>query len=200
MRRWWHEWCTVNVIILAIHCVAEVSSDDVPLTMVQLLWAKPGDVTDSSAGVESLYTFCFLSALSGTPCCSKLWWYLVRDEEFQQTWVALEKYGPWHNQLSMSVSPSDPWAHIRQLLNGDSGGHLISKTLLEESLRALFNHGWQWKLTGSDNSSSCLEFPDSFPATIEQLVFIYFSESEISVVNCGMHSLACPSGTNLMAL
>ena len=78
--------------------------------------------------------------------------------------------------------------------------HLISKTLLEESLRALFNHGWQWKLTGSDNSSSRLEFPDSFPAAIEQLVFIYFSESEISVVNCGMHSLACPSGINLMAL
>ena len=45
---------------------------------------------------------------------------------------------------------------LKQLLNRDSGGHLISKTLLEESLRALFNHGWQWKLSGSDNSSSCL--------------------------------------------
>ena len=42
---------------------------------------------------------------------------------------------------------------LKQLLNRDSSGHLISKTLLEESLRASFNHGWQWNLTGNDNSS-----------------------------------------------
>ena len=30
---------------------------------------------------------------------------------------------------------------LKQLLNGDSGGYLISKTLLEESLKASFDHG-----------------------------------------------------------
>ena len=55
--------------------------------------------------------------------------------------------------------PCFPWIHelkLKQLLNGDSGGHLMSKILLEESLRASFNHGQQWELTGNDNSSSCL--------------------------------------------
>ena len=30
---------------------------------------------------------------------------------------------------------------LKQLLNGDSGGYLISKILLEESLKASFDHG-----------------------------------------------------------
>ena len=45
---------------------------------------------------------------------------------------------------------------LKQLLNGDFGEHLISETLLEESLRVSFSHGWQWNLTGNDNSDSYL--------------------------------------------
>ena len=45
---------------------------------------------------------------------------------------------------------------LKQLLNRDSGGHLISEILLEESLRASFSHGWQWNLIGNDNSDSYL--------------------------------------------
>ena len=38
-------------------------------TKVATIWIEPGDVTDCFASVESLNTFCSLSALSGTSCC-----------------------------------------------------------------------------------------------------------------------------------
>ena len=41
-------------------------------TKVATVWVEPRDVTDCLAGVESLNKFCSLSALFGTPCCSKL--------------------------------------------------------------------------------------------------------------------------------
>ena len=39
-HRWWHEWCTVNVAILAIRRAIAVYSSDVLLTAVQLLRAS----------------------------------------------------------------------------------------------------------------------------------------------------------------
>ena len=56
-------------------------------------------------------------------------------------------YGKWFTALMRRVHEANLvttlhfTTDLKQLLNGDSGGHLISKTLLEKSLRASFNHG-----------------------------------------------------------